>query len=715
MKNFILFFLSMIVGCVFCSCATPKKTAEIQAELPPIRRLEPRPPQNTIPELTRLGQHVTHKLSNNHYIKAPVDDTLSEKIFTGFLTLHDPEKLFLTQEDVHQLEIWKKKLDDQISNAELHFPWIVSEITMRRAEEFLIFARELSTKNPDCMSGEPFLKNRKIADFPADTTEQQLLWSAYIKNELIRIRNQRRLAADPALQNVKIFREPPYLAKMPDHERLLMRLKHLTATFRNPDQRTVADQFLNAVALTYDPHCNFTSPNEFSKKIDHFNRNFKGIGADFNNQEGFLILTGICKQGPADRAGLKKNDILLSVTDSGAAIIHPLTGRLTPHIIEFLNGNVDHPKIFEVISADTDSIIRKVIVQYPSNNPSRTSAVTLRPEPPPKIETQSDQKVKKETQDICIITLPAFYTKLKSPDGTQSGSASEVRDAIEKFTKRHGKPKGVILNLRNNPGGLVHEAIKLAGLFIKGPVIQIRNRKGVETLSTLDSTVFYNGPLIILLNRRTASASEMFSAAMQDYGRALIIGDTSSYGKGTIQDNFNLTLESQKKRLPDPAGGLHLTAKKSYRIYGDAIQIRGIQSDIVIPSFTNHAEIGEYTYPNVIPFDKIAPIPFSPIQNSVTPQIPQLAKASEQRIAQHPILSTLKNQKTPLLSLQQKSDFVIINENTQYQHLRDALFTAEEKSAVIKPSDKEVEQAVMNETIAIMRDLIRLTEQKNKT
>lgn len=706
--------MAVLSACMFHSEPEPA-SVEKEVWMPPIRRLEPRAPQPPLPEMSRMTAAIAAELKRNHYAPPEIDDQLSEKIYSSVMTAADPWKLFLTQDDVDRLAVYKDTLDDEILQNRLSFPWLVSEVVSRRAEEFLIFARELLATSPDCNTGERFEMNRDRAMPPLNADSQRKLWSGFVKNELIRVRQLRRITADTSLHFDGLKKESPYLARFSEEERVMLRLRQLTYSFRHPPQRTPAEQFLAGLTANCDPHCAFNSPKDFARRMAGLNLTFAGIGVMYNNDDGVSRVLGIVPDGPAEKqGGLREGDILLSASEEGAPPVS-LHGLPANTVSDLIRGPKGSKVIFKVVNADTpDSPVSEVtlIRDEITHQPASASAVRRQ-------VRLNDGSVKQ----IAVVRLPIFYSKPPAKDGKKRGASDEIRDLISEFTEQ-GNLDGVILDLRSNPGGYLPEAIRVANLFVDaGPVVQIRSRSRVDILTSVDTKAFYDGPLAVLINRHSASASEIVSGAIKDYNRGLILGDEATFGKGTVQQVIDMTQHSQRLGLPIPAGGLSLTTAKFYRVNGETTQIKGVPSDIIIPSPTNIAAIGEKNIPNAIPFDTISPVTFNPVKNSVTPFIESLTARSEKRTRSNPVFKSwipkVDTAKvvcdTAIVPPPVEPPMVVIDEEQRYQSFLDEVKRIKAQRQQPPPPPMPVtdsalppptQDVILEESLAVMADYI---------
>lgn len=643
---------------------TQEKPIQVVEEAKQVIRLEPRAPQPMMPYLSRLCGLVVNQLMARHYSPQAFDDKLSEKIYNRYIELMDPYKLFFTQEDLAQFEKSKLKLEDEMKMGYVVFPYTVSELSSRRAEEFLIFAQQQLDNGIDCRTDSVFVYDSEKQTYPKNRFEQEQLWINFIRKELLRLRLQKRaLKENINLPGIK--KDIPYIAALPETERVMVRLRLIMQSFRNTSQQSDIESFINAITLSFDPHCTYNAPKSFERSMSNLNLTFHGIGIAYSMEDGVVVVGEVIKNGPTaqQKADLKPHDILLTATERDATPVK-LKGLSANAISDLIRGPKGSIVSFDVQNGHfPDSPIRRVSVK-------RGEVVST-----PTMVKSKRRQVKingEKTAEIGIITVPLFYQMQATKDSPMRGCSADIEHTIHTLNE-FGKVDGIILDLRSNPGGFLPEAVNTMGLFIdSGPVVQIRQRRSLDILNDLDSRVIYDGPLICMINRQSASASEIVSGALKDYERAIIVGDSQTYGKGTVQNVINLDMFAREVSLPMPVGGVNLTIAKFYRINGATTQIEGVESDIVIPSSTNAEEkLGERNTQNPLTFDTITPLKYKRSPNSVKPYLPQLRRLSSERIAQHPWYIYFAKQIEE--SKKKKDDSVgfVLHEDKRFEELKE--------------------------------------------
>ncbi len=598
------------------ACATSRS--------PEVIRLEPRQPQPPMSDMSRLAKAVTSQLAQHHYAPPVINDEFSEKTFDLFLDLYDPYRLFLTEEDIGSLSQYRTFIDDELKTDRLVFPWVVSELISRRAEEFSLFAQRYLDQNKIDLSTDQEVTFFKRA---TDSVSQIDLWESYVKNEVLRVRVARELAKHPELHSKNIRKEHAYLAQFPESRRVMLRLNQMTYPYRFPPQRAAAETLLTAVALTVDPHGIYSAPKDFERRISMLNLTFAGIGIQYSMEDGVCQVKSVLPNGPCgmQKIDIKADDILLSVMEENSSPIE-LTGLPAMNVSNFIRGPKSSKLTMTLVPFD-DPDSRKVVTVIRNDIVTEDARASVTRE---LIKGEDGEKA------IAIVRLPGFYQRPNGPNGEKHGCSDDVRRLLKQMQKDSGEIDGIILDLRNNGGGLLSEALGMASLFIPaGPVVQIRDRHNVNILTCQNADSIFTQPLIVLINKRSASASEIVAGVLKDYGRALIVGDERTFGKGTVQRVVDLTPLVQRMGLPHPPGGINLTTAKFYRVNGETTQCQGVPADILLPSSSNLANEGEANIKGAMPFDTIKPAQYQRIAMDIKPLIPALQEKSSERIKGH--------------------------------------------------------------------------------
>lgn len=557
----------------------------------------------------RINQIITQILGNYHYKKQPLNDSLSAVIFDQYLKTLDNNKLYFLKADVESFEKYKYLLDDHLKEGNLTAPFEIFNVYKNRLNERIIHIKKLLEKEFDFSKDESFVMDREKAEWATTKDELDELWRLRLKNDALNL-----------ILSGKDFKGAS--------EILVKRYENFHKIILQYEPEDVFSLYINSYSQVFDPHSDYFSPATSENFSIAMKLSLEGIGATLRSENDYTIVQSIVPGGPAAKSGL------LNEEDKIVAVAQGEEGEF----VDIIGWRLDDA--IQLIRGKKGTVVRLQILKAKEGN----SAL------PTEIQIVRDQ-VKLEEQaakgeilnlnengynfKLGVIKLPSFYTDF---EGQQKGlpdyrsTTRDVKEIIKNFKKE--KVDGVVVDLRNNGGGSLQEAITLTGLFIKeGPVVQVKNTANIiEINQDPDPTILYDGPLAVLVNRFSASASEIFSAAIQDYGRGIILGE-NTYGKGTVQNliDLNRSMLVQNKKL----GQLKLTIAKFYRITGSSTQNKGVQPDIVFPSLYSAEEFGESSKPSALPWDSINPAPYSKYSD-VSKFLPALTKNHKSRSQNDP-------------------------------------------------------------------------------
>jgi carboxyl-terminal processing protease len=588
---------------------------------------------------TNFGQvamHVAYMLQNHHYSKQDFDDKVSGEMLHNYLNMLDFKHIFFTEEDVAGFkDKYQTTLDDHVLMRNISPALEIYDIYKERVKErvdFLKKALETHKFTFDTKRGIEIKRDK--APWPKDKAEQDKLWLDIIEDNLLaerlvdeaREREEKKKAekaaakkdtaaetkpADgpavagkitpqaPAADGTKVVAVEPRKDKdekdMTPKERVLKDYEKLLESIDENDSKDVVNFFLSSLATAYDPHTEYMSTDESDNFKIHMSHKLVGIGALLGQKDDGAEIQGIVVGGPADKQGeLKLNDRIIAVAQGDEEFVD----------VKYLKLQ----KIVDLIRGEKDTTVRIKIV--PADDPSGNKIIAIvRDEVPLKEKLANAELLVTppdlgKTLKVGWINLSNFYADMEN--GTVSTSAD-----VERLLRRLMKEKidGLVLDLRDNGGGSLDEAIKLTGLFVPaGPVVQAKDWRGsISWRDCENEKPVYDGPMIVLTNKASASASEILAAALQDYRRALIVGDKSSFGKGTVQTI--LPVERYMPFFSDKkgAGDLKVTIQKFYRIAGGSTQLKGVEADIPLPSIRDVLDIGESSAENPLPYDTIPP------------------------------------------------------------------------------------------------------------
>jgi carboxyl-terminal processing protease len=601
--------LVLLLALVTATCASAQSAADLGAGSTG-RKAASWPLTSTTSE-AQAAQLSARFLTRFHYDAQPLDDAMSARIFKAYFKLLDSEKVFFTQSDMAKFAPLKTQLDDAIWNQDLSAPFSVFNLYVQRAVERMTYARGLLKQGFDFSVDENYTFDRDHADWPKDQAELDKLWRQRTKNDWLRL----KLAGknDDDIRKTLDKRYAGYIE----------RVKQL-------DGEDAFQTFMTAYAETTDPHTDYLGPRAAENFDIQMKLSLEGIGAQLQARDDYTMIFTLVPGGPAIKSGkLKAGDRIVAVGQGDSGPMTDVIGWRLDDVVNRIRGKKDTTVRLEILPADAGLDGKHEVVTLVRKKVSIEDSAAKK-----KVVDIKDGDV---TRKIGVIELPSFYSDF----GARSEGDKDFKSATRDVAKLLGELKaagvqGIVVDLRNNGGGSLAEANSLTGLFIgKGPVVQVRDSKGqVEVQGDDDAGMAWSGPLAVLVNRGTASASEIFSAAIQDYHRGLIVGEPT-FGKGTVQNLVDLDRFSQSDSEKPQLGELKMTIQEFFRINGGSTQLKGVTPDIAFPKNGDDKDFGESTYDNALKWTQIPPADYQPVAN-LNAYLPQLLQLHDQRAAKSP-------------------------------------------------------------------------------
>jgi len=568
----------------------------------PIVSAEPDPGQICI--------SVGRLLEQGHYTRRKLDTELSKQFLKNYLEALDYNHLFFTQKDVDAFQSkYGAALADDILLGNPNAAFEIWDVYTKRVEERVAKVKELLTKTYDFKGDHTIELNRQKASWPKDDADADQLWRDRLEGELL----QEKLVQHPIEPGLKV---------------VTRRYNQVLRNIHEQTREDVIKTFLSVLAQTYDPHSEYLSKSDLESFNIQMRLSLVGIGAVLRSEEGYAKIMDLVEGGPAKMSGhLKVGDRISAVAQGNGEFVDVIDMKLD--------------KVVEMIRGKKGTTVRLKV--NPAHSSDTKVVEIVRDEVKLKEQEAKAELIEKEDTNgqprrLGWIRLPSFYADMEHSGSKNAKSTTKDVLALLNRLKQENI-SGLVIDLRNNGGGSLEEAINLTGLFVKkGPVVQTKNSNGNLSQSRIarNSVQAYDGPLIVLTNRLSASASEIFAAALQDYGRAVIVGDESSFGKGTVQ-----TMLEIGQFIPflggdaHDAGALKLTIQKFYRIAGGSTQLRGVSSDIRIPSTYDYDAIGESALKGPLPYDVVDAASFDKVTDHPL-FLPELKQRSEVRVATDP-------------------------------------------------------------------------------
>lgn len=613
--------------------------------------------QSTEANITRL---TTSILARSQFAHHPLDHELAGKFLNSYLdSLDGTHSLFLAS-DVKEFTEKRDELAlGMLTSGNSALAQTIWQRYLQRLTERRDFVKGLLQKGPFKFTGdETYAFDREHAPRPKDLKEAHALWRDRLRAEYL---------------EEKLADSPPNKIAATLKKRYEQQLRGMQAL----NKREVLDVVLNALTRVYDPHSEYLDHEQMESLAMSMNLSLFGIGATLETEDGYTRIRNLLPGGPASKSPLKPGDRIIAVAQAGKDAVDIVNMPLT-RAVQLIRGPKGTKVTLTILpagAAESAGPTEVAIVRDEIQLEDQEAKASLL-----EVPTQ-DGKVRK----LGVIDLPSFYAGMDEHDGKEPRS---VTDDVARLLKKLKAEKvdGIVLDLRHNGGGSLDEAISLTGLFIpKGPVVLTRGPEGDLDVGTdPDPSTLYGGPLVVLTSRFSASASEILAGALQDYGRALIVGDSTTYGKGTVQSILPLSRIMDQNDLHytyDP-GALKITVQKFYRPSGASTQLRGVASDIVLPSTTDVSDISESAQDNALPWDTVPAAPFAH-QDKVKSHLEALRARSAERVAANPRFGYMQED---IVRLRQKlsEQSVSLNEALRRKQLASDKARKEEREAWLK-------------------------------
>ena len=643
-------------------------------------------------------------LRSSHYRQPEFTPRSAQAHFDSYIKALDGGKFFFTTADIRSFQRPPEELFTALIKGDNSRAFQIYNRFLARHREYRKFAEEKLKSKLDFTKDEEFITDRSKLPRCKDDTELQKLWEQRIKNEVLFYRLFNRVMAeskDPedkkAMEDAKRWNEGSPESKV------LKRLRDVSNAVEKRSKIDILGIYLNALAHIYGPHSNYMAPRTAKNFDIDMSLSLTGIGATLTTDNGFIKVVSLVPGGPAARDGrLKVNDRIVAVTQENGATVDVIDMPVD-EAVQYIRGKENSKVTLSVLPGEKGRSAVPVRITL-----TRARIQLVDSEAKGEIIMRSGKK-------IGVITLPSFYMDFEGAirgDSNFKRCSEDVRKLLVRFNKEG--VHALVMDLRRNGGGSLAEAISLTGLFIPtGPVVQRRDfRRRVALAADDDPAQEWTRPVVIMISKFSASAAEIFAAALRDCDRAVIVGDSRSFGKGTvlqvekIKDNFNF-FTSKRRDM----GSLTFEIEMFYRTSGSSVQQLGIRSDVRIPSLTEEMKAGEMFMDNHLPWDNIAPVNRSSFIPDLDQKITQLKKSSAQRIALSPEFKAL-DRRIKLFREQRKKKSVSLNEAKRWKDYQQekALADAEEKELGLKENNKTKEplDPAAKEAASIAADLYSL-------
>jgi carboxyl-terminal processing protease len=653
------------------------------------------PPEKALP-VDQIASRIADRLPRIHLNREAFDDNVATNALMLFIDSLDYDHTFFLASDIDEFTAVATNLDDQIRAGDVSFSMKVFDRYKDRVTNRVAYAYALLDKGFDPEKEETWQWKRDKAPWARDEAEWNDLWRRKIKNEYI----SRLAAIDAGLDDEE--EDTNTVSEIdksltPD-EFVRERYKQFQLLIENNyDSETILQRYLSAFTRSYDPHSDYLSPRGVEDFDISMSLSLVGIGAMLRSEDGAAKITQLIAGGPAETDGrLQPGDKIVAVAQGDEAPVSILHWPLSK-AVRLIRGEKGTQVVLTVIPADDTSGMRTKNIDL------------VRDEV--KLEEQAAKGEVREIPDPCgklhrfgILTLPEFYADF---EGARKGDENARRASVDVHRILNdfntNKVDGMILDLRSDGGGSLTDAIDIAGYFIPlGPVVQVREQRGVSVLPDSDPSTVFSGPLVVLVNRLSASASEIVAAALQDYDRAVIVGDKKTHGKGTVQTVYPLS------RLNDDLGSLKITTAGFYRIAGGSTQLKGVTPDVILPSMYDVLDMGEESLPHALPWSQVRAAWYRPWYHPVKEFIPELQKRSEVRMENNKKFESYlarrervrERMDNPVVSLKLTDRVAEIVSEKELEKVQDQM---------VDKTDEKKEDPILDETINILADLVELS------
>jgi len=561
---------------------------------------------------------VCELLQRFHIKQAKIDDKVSQLLLDRYLKLLDPQHLYFVQADIDEFAKYRNDLDDLVKVGDVSFAYQAFDLYLKRMDERIAWAQEFVDADHDYTLDEEMTIDTEKMPWAKSEAELKERWRKRVKYDLLTLKIEGTAAKEA-------------------RERLHKRYHNVQQTMRQTERFEKLEMYLSALTHCFDPHSTYMSPQSVEDFGIQMRLQLQGIGAALKSEEGFTVVASIVPGGAADKDGrLKVGDKIIAVAQGDGKWEDIVELKLSK-VVRYIRGEkgtVVRLRIKKADSADLkEYALTRQVIELKS---SEVKGEII----------QTKDRVTGTDSRIGVISIPSFYRDF---DGAKQGldnfksTSRDVRKVLQDFEKA-GRVDAVVIDLRMNGGGALSEAIEVSGLFIdEGPVVQVKEQNGrIRSHDDVESGVAYAGPLVVICNKLSASASEIFAGVIKDYRRGIIIGDSTTHGKGTVQNVMPVSKQLFQFLKSEDRGALKLTIQQFYRVNGDSTQNLGVPSDIVLPSIIDQMDLGEASLDNALKFDRVPAASFRALDYVSPTIISALKLSSEKRVAADPKFQEIK-------------------------------------------------------------------------
>ncbi|MBQ9503142.1 MAG: carboxy terminal-processing peptidase [Lentisphaeria bacterium] len=693
-------------------------------------------------ELSMITRLATWVFYRNHYRPQKIDGNFSHTLFDEYFDTLDPQRLYFTRRDVAEFSSFRDGLGPSLLKGETEFAFRLYQLYRKRLGEFIRFAETECRTPADFTVDEYWDLKRDKAERPADAAEQRELWRLRVKNDRLYYHLvDKAMAEDKDLQKDKKQEAAAAAWKWAGttpEKCLLKRLRDISNEVMKKDRIDILGTYLNTLAQVFGPHSSYYPP-KLSEDFDiNMSLSLTGIGATLSSDDGFIKVVSLVPGGPAAKDGrLRVEDRIAAAVQQNLDATN-LIDMPVSQAVRYIRGPVDSRVCLGVLTdkrganpLPLNSVVTFLtyfsqLTGLPDVSgafPEWRGNIYLRPyvlkrskvelvDNGAKGKVRSVRSADGRTRKVGVLELPSFYhdfSAVRRGDANARRCSVDVEKILADFNRE--KVDAVLIDLRHNGGGSLPEALEMTGLFIRtGPIVQVRNTdKSIDVEEDDNPKMVYSGPLVILTSKLSASASEIFTAALQDCSRAIVVGDSRTFGKGTILKVEELTPHFRWLARRLPAGSATFETAMFYRITGDSVQQLGITPDIKLPSFTEEVKIGEMFLPHHLPFDQIQPVPCGQFDTDIRRKAKLLGEASAKRIQASPEYRLLNKRIANYRAHRDRTRISLLESKrwAEYRTVKEMDEAAERLLSgdqELKKKDKPLSDPVLNEAVSIAAD-----------
>ena len=672
----------------------------------------------TAGDFRRIAAMTAKMLESNHYSGVKIDRAMSERIFNRYFDHLDPARTLFTAADVEKFAAYRHDIGERLLRGDCEFAFRVYDLYRKRYGEFRAFTGEMLKRQVDFTVDENISAEPAKQPRPADDAALRELWRKRIKNDLLLYRMMEKAeAAEKDKKPAGTGGKPAKLrrgssAKTPE-ERVMQRQRDIGNDIDQRDRIDILGLLLDAMARSFGAHSDYQAPKRSEDFEINMSLSLTGIGATLTSDNGYIKIVELVPGGPAALSGkVKVNDRIVAVTQENGETID-LIDMPVSKAVQFIRGPKGSKVTLSLLGGDGAAPRRVELVRDRVSLSAGAAKGEIRE------VKHSDRRIK-----VGVITLPGFYMDIEAAmrgDANARRASSDVRKILRDFAARG--VDSIVVDLRKNGGGSLPDAVVLSGLFLTGqPVVQVQDKRGVSIERDPSAILEYGGPLVVLTSKFSASAAEIFSGAMRDSNRAVLVGDSRTFGKGTILRVESLDRYNSWFGQAQPAGSLTFEMAMFYRPSGGSVQQLGIAPDIQLPALTEEMEVGEIFMDNHLPWDAIAKTDDPKFDPDLDRKIPELRKRSAARIAADPRYQAFIRRIEQFRNIRGRK-LISLNEAKRWaEYIREKQVSEEvEELEMAADNNAEAEDAagdrdiVLNEAVNIAADLFLLDKNPGKT